>query len=153
MINRRCKILVLILFSIFVTIQAQQDSTALSGLKGWAKAFNNRDLTQTLSYISPDYGGYFVNQQDQVYSTLHDVYKHIFSNEKLSVQLSYRINDFSVSGDFAVVRLFLITTAKANSQEQVAYEKGMQVWKNENNEWKLFRSISYPTKSGNSKAP
>lgn len=139
------KLLIIILFS-YVNLFPQSDSSAVESLKKWINSFNEKNLEKTLSYISEDYIGYFPDQQDQFYETLKEVYSKIFSNKNLNISLKPFINDFTESDSLAVIRLILTTTAKPNfsQQAQSIKEKGIQVWKKENNKWKLFRSVTFP---------
>lgn len=123
-----------------------QDSTAIEALKGWINSFNEKNLEKTLSYISEEYIGYFPDQQDQFYETLKELYTKIFSNKQLNITLKYFVNDFSESDSLTVVRLIITTTAKPTfaPQAQSIKEKGIQVWRKENNQWKLFRSVTFP---------
>jgi len=126
--------------------QTESDSTLSLSLKKWSESFNLKDTEQALSFISEDYIGYFPDQPDQFYETLKELYQKILSNKNLNVSIKYFINDYSISGDLAVVRLTITTTAKPSfaQQAQVAREKGIQVWRKENQSWKLFRSVTFP---------
>ncbi|MCX7874866.1 MAG: nuclear transport factor 2 family protein [Melioribacteraceae bacterium] len=141
------KNLFLILFVLFSKISfAQDDFTAINSLKIWIDSFNSKNLEKTLSFISDEYIGYFPDQQDQFYDNIKDLYTKIFSNKQLDVTLKYFVNDFSETDSLTVVRLIITTTAKStfSQQPQSIKEKGIQVWRKENNIWKLYRSVTFP---------
>lgn len=140
------KILILIFVLFSFKAFAQEDSTAISSLKSWINSFNEKNLEKTLSYISDEYIGYFPEQQDQFYETLKELYTKIFSNNKLNITLKYFVNDFTIDNNLTVVRLIITTVAKPTfaQQAQSIKEKGIQIWRKENNQWKLFRSVTFP---------
>lgn len=139
-------VLFLILFTSSNFCQPLNDSTALSTLKKWSEAFNSKNAELTLSFISTEYIGYFPEQEDQFYETMKSLYNNIFKNNSLNVSIKYFVNDFYISNDLTVIRLVITTTAKSSfaKQPQIAKEKGTQVWRKENNSWKLYRSVTFP---------
>ncbi|MEW6006360.1 MAG: hypothetical protein AB1695_13715 [Stygiobacter sp.] len=140
------KIFVLLFVFVSYNAFAQADTTAISSLKNWINSFNEKNLEKTLSYVSDEYIGYFPEQQDQFYETLKELYTKIFSNDKLNITLKYFVNDFTTDNNLTVVRLIITTVAKPTfaQQAQSIKEKGIQIWKKENNQWKLFRSVTFP---------
>lgn len=144
--NAIALLLLIFLFNSSIFSQTENDSTLLVSLKNWSESFNQKNVEKALSFISEEYIGYFPDQQDQFYETLKELYQKILTNKNLNITLKYFVNDYSISGDIAVIRLNITTTAKPAfaQQAQIAREKGLQVWKKENEQWKLFRSVTFP---------
>ena len=116
-------------------------------LNNWVDGFNAGDYQKAISIYADDFIGYYPNQPDQTLKDMKEQYQHIFNNRNLSVKISFKADEIKAVGDFAYVRMLLTASIKPTyaPQPAIASDKGLQVWHKQNNgEWKLIRSSTFP---------
>ncbi len=147
---------ILLLFALFFTnTYSQIDNTKpiRDAINNWVDGFNSGDYAKAISIYADDFIGYYPNQKNQYRKDIEDQYKHILNNKNLSVIISFRADEISVSGDFAYVRMTMTAKIKPiyAPEPSIATDKGLQVWKKDKNSgWKIIRSSSFPANNENS---
>ena len=147
---------ILLLFALFFTNTYSQIDNAKpirDAINNWVDGFNSGDYAKAISIYSDDFIGYYPNQKNQYRKDIEDQYKHILNNKNLSVIISFRADEISVSGDFAYVRMTMTAKIKPiyAPEPSIATDKGLQVWKKDKNSaWKIIRSSSFPANNENS---
>jgi len=130
----------------FIFAQAESTDIIKSRFINWIDNFNKKDLEKLLSIYSEDYSGYYSGHPDQNLKTIGEQNENIFNNKYLSVKLSAQVVEIEVSDNLAFVRMILTWSIRPTNIKtpQVLRDKGIQVWKKQGNDWKIFRSITYP---------
>jgi len=152
--NRIFMIILAVVF-LYQISYSQIDNTKpiRDAINNWVDGFNSGDYATAISIYADDFIGYYPDQKNQYRKDIEDQYKHILNNKNLSVIISVKEDEISVSGDFAYVRMTMTAKIKPSyaPEPSIATDKGLQVWKKDKNGmWKIIRSSSFPSNYENS---
>jgi ketosteroid isomerase-like protein len=148
MMKKTIIVFIVILIPCFAS-HAQQN--ALEELKNtltnWVNGFNTGDYQKAISIYSEDFIGCYPDQHDQTLKDIKEQYQHLFNNRNLTVKISFKADEIKADGNFAYVRMTMTASIKPTyaPQPAIATDKGLQIWYKQNNgEWKLVRSSTFP---------
>lgn len=152
--NRIFTVILAVVF-LYQISYSQTDNTKpiRDAINNWVDGFNSGDYAKAISIYADDFIGYYPDQKNQYRKDIEDQYKHILNNKNLSVIISVKEDEISVSGDFAYVRMTMTAKIKPSyaPEPSIATDKGLQVWKKDKNGmWKIIRSSSFPSNYENS---
>lgn len=141
-----------LLFIFISSLHAQVDDVVAikSELNKWMKAYNQKDLDNSVAIFSDDYVGYYAGNPDQTKKLFKEQNDEVFKNKYLKATLSMDAVEIQTSGEMAYVRIKQKWSFKpsASKNAQVALEKGILIFQKENDgKWKITRSSIFPVSS------
>ncbi len=141
-----------LLFIFISSLHAQVDDVVAikSELNKWMKAYNQKDLDNSVAIFSDDYVGYYAGNPDQTKKLFKEQNDEVFKNKYLKATLSMDAVEIQTSGEMAYVRIKQKWSFKpsASKNAQVALEKGILIFQKEKDgKWKITRSSIFPVNS------
>ncbi len=142
----------LLLFSLlFVTnfvLAQENDVIAIKNeINKWMRAYNQKDLNNSVAILADDYIGLYYGHPDQTSKTIRDENESVFKNKFLKATLSMEADEIVTSGDLAYVNIKQKWAFKPSISKtpQIAYEKGILIFKKQSDgKWKIIRSSTFP---------
>jgi uncharacterized protein (TIGR02246 family) len=135
------------------SLAAAQSSDVISiktELNKWMKAYNQKDIENSIAVFSDDYVGYYAGHPDQSRKSMRDQNEEVFKNKYLKATLSMEAVEIETSGDLAYISIKQKWSFKPSisSNPQVALEKGILIMKKQSDgRWKITRSSTFPVSS------
>ncbi len=143
----------LILFFSFLIsyniVSAQPDDVIAikNELNKWMKAYNQKDLNNSVSIFAENYIGFYAGHPDQTGNSIKEQNDEVFKNKYLKATLSMEVTEIEVGGDLAYVSIkqkWAFKPSIANTA-QIALEKGILIMKKQSDgKWKIIRSSTFP---------
>lgn len=147
----RHKLFLLFFSLLFITnfVSAQEnDVIAIKNeINKWMRAYNQKDLNNSVAILAEDYIGLYYGHPDQTAKTIRDENESVFKNKFLKATLSMEADEIVTSGDLAYVNIKQKWAFKPSISKtpQVVYEKGILIFKKQSDgKWKIIRSSTFP---------
>lgn len=109
----------------------------------YMEGIHKKDIDLAMEIFGKDVTGEF---QDKPPRNFQDIRKDILKSFDESESLEYQIKEIIPSHDLAVVRVdWIVRSLDKNTGKVITVEKerGMDVFKRYNNEWKIYRYLAY----------
>ena len=139
-------------FVLLFAISTRADSTGTAradiraALERWTTAFNERDVPGACALFTRDLVATYPGVPDRDYQAMCRHLSSVLRDPARSLRYSFELEEILVSGDFAVVRLVwtLLNARPGETPERLVRERGVDVFRRENDTWKVMRSMAYP---------
>ncbi|PKL83998.1 MAG: hypothetical protein CVV24_02055 [Ignavibacteriae bacterium HGW-Ignavibacteriae-3] len=150
----RTKLCFLFLSILFLTnlVPAQTDPVIAikNEINKWMRAYNQKDLNNSVAIMSDDFIGYYSGHPDQTKSKIKEQNEDVFKNKYLKATLSMEASEIETSGDLAYVSIKQKWSFQPSisTKPQIALEKGILIFKKQSDgSWKMIRSSTFPVTS------
>ena len=139
--------LVFLFSSNFIAAQSEDVNSIKNELNKWMKAYNQKDLNNSVAILAEDYIGFYAGHPDQSKKTIKEQNDEVFKNKFLKATLMMEAGEIVAGGDIAYVTIKQKWSSKptVSNKPQVALEKGILILKKQNDgKWKITRSSTFP---------
>jgi hypothetical protein len=116
----------------------------------FVKGYIDKNIEMTMSIFAPDV---IANVQqapsEQTYQDIKNSILKDFADSELEYSYRYIIKEIECTDTIAIVRVIWKSSVfdpKRNAVIKMKQEVGMDIFKYRNNEWQLYRFITYPEK-------
>ena len=137
----------LLLVTNFVLAQENDVIAIKNEMNKWMKAYNKKDLNNSVAILAEDYIGFYYGHPDQTPKNIREQNEEVFKNKYLKATLSMEADEIVTSGDLAYVSIKQKWAFKpsVSNTPQVAFEKGILIFKKQSDgKWKIIRSSTFP---------
>jgi ketosteroid isomerase-like protein len=131
----------------FVLAQENDVIAIKNEMNKWMKAYNKKDLNNSVAILAEDYIGFHYGHPDQTPKSIREQNEEVFKNKYLKATLSMEADEIVTSGDLAYVSIKQKWAFKpsVSTTPQIAFEKGILIFKKQNDgKWKIIRSSTFP---------
>lgn len=131
----------------FVSAQENDVIAIKNEINKWMRAYNQKDLNNSVAILAEDYIGLYYGHPDQTSKTIRDENESVFKNKFLKATLSMEADEIVTSGDLAYVNIKQKWAFKPSISKtpQIVYEKGILIFKKQSDgKWKIIRSSTFP---------
>lgn len=129
-----------------ITAQTNDVISIKDELNKWMRAYNQKDLENSVSIYADNYIGFYAGYDDQTVSSIKAQNDKVFKNKYLKATLTMEILEIEIGGDLAYVSIKQKWAFKPSISDkaQFAYEKGILIMKKQNDgKWKMIRSSTF----------
>jgi ketosteroid isomerase-like protein len=136
----------LIVATNLITAQTEDVISIKNELNKWIKAYNQKDLDNSVAILAEDYIGLYSGHPDQTKKSIKEQNDEVFKNKFLKATLSMEAVEIVTSGDLGYVNIKQKWTFKPSisNTAQVALEKGILIFNKQNDgKWKIIRSSTF----------
>lgn len=143
--------LLILSFSLLIgyeTLLAQTDDVIAikNELNRWMKAYNQKDLNNSVSIFADNYIGFYAGHPDQTVNSIKEQNDQVFKNKYLKATLSMEVMELEIGSDLAFVSIKQKWAFKPSvvNTPQIALEKGILILKKQSDgKWKIIRSSTF----------
>lgn len=130
----------------FLIAQTDDVISIKNELNKWMRAYNQKDLNNSVSIFAEDFIGFYAGHPNQNVNSIKEQYATVFKNVYIKATLSMEASEIETSGDLAYVSIkqkWAFKPSNVNAS-QFALEKGILVMKKQgDNKWKIIRSSTF----------